>query len=565
MSAKALEKSYFSNPQKTPYIYQTIPEAVQNWAGTLPDTPAVVVRDLGKPRQFVSFQQLARDARVLAESLLRVGLRPRENVALYVRNSAEWMVGFCGVIMAGGIAVTATSYHPGTCIREAAEAKCRLIILDVREMRKLQDGHVTDHDIERQCNKHNFDTNAIILVQNSPKSRRFMDFGDLVGAADDSVGHVRLPVLDPDDLCLMFPTSGTTGKSKYIIHSHFAIINGSRAVADRVGLYRGDVFFTDRAMGYSGGFPSYVFSVGITMLFVQTLPIPTRESVEFLMTALQEEQATSAFFAPYLLFDLARLHRGIDEKGSKLRTVLLGGQVLQRQFFETLRRFAEKPVCIYGMSELFGYFTTTPGKNIVPKEELAYFPCEGIQVKIVDDSCNVVHAGTKGEICIRSFSLSREYFGADAPPLMDSKGWYHTGDMGSLTKSGHLTISGREKEMIKRGTFIVYPAAVEITLRDHPDVEEVYAVGVPDVRLLEEVCVCIVPKQGSKLTAESIRCYAREVFQPSLSTDMRGLMPGYFFIMEDIPRLMTAKVNRRELKQRCIALLKSRSGEEDVA
>ncbi|XP_064613313.1 3-[(3aS,4S,7aS)-7a-methyl-1,5-dioxo-octahydro-1H-inden-4-yl]propanoyl:CoA ligase-like [Liolophura sinensis] len=568
MSAKELQKntpSYFSNPHKTPYVYRTIPDAVQNWADLRPNTAAVVVRDLGKPRQLLTFQQLARDARVFAESLVRVGLRPGENVALYVRNSAEWMVGFCGVVMAGGVAVTAMSYHPGTCVRAATEVNCRFIILDIREAQRLQDPHLLDDDIQAQCNTHNFDTKAIILVQNSPKSRRFMGFSDLVKRTDDTAGQVTLPLLDPDGICLMFPTSGTTGKSKYMLHSHFAIINGSKAVADRVGLSPGDVFFTDRAMGYSGGFPSYVFSVGITMLFVQTMPIPSTESVEFLMSALKEEQATSGFFPPYLLFDLARLDSRSDEKCSKLRKVMLGGQVLQRQMFETLHRFAEKPVCIYGMSELFGYFTTKPGENILPKEELTYLPCEGIQVKIVDDSDNVVHVGTEGEICIRSFSLSREYFGKDISPLLDSKGWYHTGDMGRLTKCGHLTISGRRKEIIKRGTFIVYPAAVENPLRDHPDVEEVYAVGVPDVRLLEEVCVCILPKQGSELTVECIRCFAEQVFQPALSPDKRGLMPGYFFIMDDIPRLITAKVNRRELKQRCVELLKSRSGREHVA
>lgn len=106
----------------------------------------------------------------------------------------------------------------------------------------------------------------------------------------------------------------------------------------------------------------------------------------------------------------------------------------------------------------------------------------------------------------------RGYF--DSPDAtaeaIDSDGWLHTGDVGSLDERGNLRITGRLKDMFIVGGFNCYPAEIEAMLLEHPEVAQCAVIGVPDERMGEVGCAFIVPRGDEAPGAEALIAWSRE-------------------------------------------------------
>ncbi|SEF09904.1 AMP-binding enzyme [Rhizobiales bacterium GAS191] len=93
--------------------------------------------------------------------------------------------------------------------------------------------------------------------------------------------------------------------------------------------------------------------------------------------------------------------------------------------------------------------------------------------------------------------------------VISPDGWFRTSDKASLDPQSFVTFIGREKDIIRRGSVTIIPADVENVLRVHPDIAEVAVVSVPDERLGERACACIVPREGAAIDRESVSAYLR--------------------------------------------------------
>ena len=93
----------------------------------------------------------------------------------------------------------------------------------------------------------------------------------------------------------------------------------------------------------------------------------------------------------------------------------------------------------------------------------------------------------EGEIVVRGYNVMRGYFTTEGatPAPVDAKGWLHTGDVGTIDPEGYLRVTDRKTDLFVVGGFNVSPAEVEKVLAEHPGVEQVAVIGVPDVRLGE--------------------------------------------------------------------------------
>ncbi len=93
---------------------------------------------------------------------------------------------------------------------------------------------------------------------------------------------------------------------------------------------------------------------------------------------------------------------------------------------------------------------------------------------------------------------------------IDAEGWLHTGDVGSLDASGNLKITGRLKDMFIVGGFNCYPAEIEAALGEHPAIALVAVLGIPDARMGEVGCACVVRKAGATLDEAELIAWSRE-------------------------------------------------------
>ncbi|HKO08279.1 MAG TPA: hypothetical protein VJ487_11240, partial [Alphaproteobacteria bacterium] len=121
-------------------------------------------------------------------------------------------------------------------------------------------------------------------------------------------------------------------------------------------------------------------------------------------------------------------------------------------------------------------------------------------------------------------------------------GWFRTGDLGVLDERGYLRIAGRRKEMIIRGGANIYPREIEEVLFKHPKILDAAVVGIPDARLGERVCACIVSRPGEKLAAGEVVDFLRD----KIATYK---LPERVEFLAQLPRTPTGKVQKGPLRE----------------
>jgi fatty-acyl-CoA synthase len=173
-------------------------------------------------------------------------------------------------------------------------------------------------------------------------------------------------------------------------------------------------------------------------------------------------------------------------------------------------------------------------------------------LKIVSEDYKLAPIGDVGEICIRS-PITNSFLGylendEATMKAISRTGWVHTSDMGFIDHRGKLTILGRGADMIKRATVLISPVEVENVLIKHPDVKDVLVVGVPDGRLYEELCACVIPKENSILES-SVKAF-KDWMSRQLTPDEQGLSmnPKYLLMMKEFPKTNTGKSDRKATK-----------------
>jgi acyl-CoA synthetase (AMP-forming)/AMP-acid ligase II len=125
---------------------------------------------------------------------------------------------------------------------------------------------------------------------------------------------------------------------------------------------------------------------------------------------------------------------------------------------------------------------------------------------------------------------------------MNKKFYSLVRDLVSMNEQGYFNFRGRLKDMVVRGGENIYPAEVENFLHGHPDIEDVYVVGVPDKRMGEELCACIKLCRGQTMTADELRAYCKEKIS-------HFKIPKYVEIVDEFPMTVTGKIKKNVLAE----------------
>ena len=166
------------------------------------------------------------------------------------------------------------------------------------------------------------------------------------------------------------------------------------------------------------------------------------------------------------------------------------------------------------------------------------------EVKIVDESGQVVPRGTVGEIILRGEGVAKGYWKKPeetAEVLRD--GWLYTGDIGKIDEDGYLFIVDRKKDMLIYKGYNVYPRDLEEVINDHPAVAQCAVAGKKDERMGELPVAFVELVPGSEVTEEELMEYANE--RLAKYKKIRVLE-----IQEALPASLAGKVLRRELRDR---------------
>jgi long-chain acyl-CoA synthetase len=225
-----------------------------------------------------------------------------------------------------------------------------------------------------------------------------------------------------------------------------------------------------------------------------------------------------------------------------LRTCISGGAALP---VEVLHRFEEKFGSAvlegYGLSETSPVASFNRGGGDRKSGSIGY-PVTGVQMQVVDPAGIPVPTGEVGEIAIRGHNVMRGYWHKpDATAeVLDSEGWFRTGDMGRVDEDGFFFIVDRKKDLIIRGGFNIYPREIEEVLYEHPDVAEAAVVGIPHDQYGEEIGAAVALRPGATVTEAELRDFVKgEVAAYKY--------PRRVWFVERLPLGPTGKVLKREI------------------
>jgi long-chain acyl-CoA synthetase len=343
---------------------------------------------------------------------------------------------------------------------------------------------------------------------------------------------------DKDDLAVILYTSGTTGKPKGVMQTHHNLASNANNSWNTSPVKRKfETSLVVLPLAHTFGLSTLVSSY----LFAGKAVLMRRFTPDEALKLIERHKVTVMSGVPTMFMYMLVTPLEVDT--SSMRAWVVGAAPMP---MEHLTKFEQR----FGGVMHVGYGLTEASPTIAFEREdeprkpgSTGRPVEGVRVRIVSDEGVDLPAGQIGEICAAGDNITRGYYRMpEATAECFRDGWLYTGDMGYLDEDGYLFIVERKKDLIIRGGLNVYPKDVEDVLHSHPAVLECAVVGVPDMMMGEQVCACVVLREGQSVTPEALIAHC----QAQLA---KYKTPKYLEIMSALPRTPIGKIQKKELRK----------------
>ena len=348
--------------------------------------------------------------------------------------------------------------------------------------------------------------------------------------------------IDPSEIFRMAFTSGTTGDPKCVLHSFNTTLYASRLLNDDMGVTERDVLLIYLPTGLNWGYLTLLQ----TILAGARGVLLERFSAAAALELIEKERVTYIPTAPASIVAMLNDPSLKTRDLSSLRVVITGGASAA---VETIRAYQASVrhghlIELYGMLET-GFHTYTRFEDDPQAVNGTIGRVVGeMELRIIDEQGADLPQGEIGEIAARGPTVHLGYHDnpeANAQAFTED-GWFRTGDLGRyVDASGNVEITGRRKEIINRGGKKFFPREVEEILYTHPKILHAAMVGLPDARLGERNCLCVVPKPGTQLAlAEVVEFLRGQVADYKL--------PEHLEQFDELPLTGTGKIRRHILR-----------------
>jgi acyl-CoA synthetase (AMP-forming)/AMP-acid ligase II len=348
------------------------------------------------------------------------------------------------------------------------------------------------------------------------------------------------PPIAPDAVSELIFTSGTESRAKAVMHSEETLNSSVLATVAHLGLTEEDVVWMPSPVGHSTG-----LNFGVRLALLQGLPVILQDRWDPSVAArlIEEHGATYTLAATTFLSDLLRAAAADGRDLSSLRSFGCGGAPVPAPLVRAASRAGVGVLRLYGSTEGLIMSWNQHTSPEPKREETDGVRLPDVEVQVWDALDAPVPNGSPGELIVRGPNVCLGFF--DDPERtaasFTSDGWLRTGDVGVLDDDGYITIVGRKKEVIIRGGLNIAPREIEDLITQMPQVAEVAVVGLPDERLGEIVCACVVPSGEVALTLEEVVGFLR-------SRDLATYkLPQRLQLVDRLPRTATGKIRKVEL------------------
>ena len=489
----------------------------------------------------LSFRETYAAARVLAGGLVDGHkLQKGDRVGIAARNSANWIIAYMAIIMAGGVATLLNGWWQGGELAEGIRmVGCRYVLADEQRAARL-----AGHDIGG-CE-------LLIFGHDGAPMEGLSVLTSKGGGAE-----TPLPTLEPTDNATILYTSGSTGQSKGAVSDHRAVVQGGMSYVGQTLVFFELLSSTGQAMPAQ---PSALVNVP---LFHVTASVPLvlqsfaigrklvlmpKWDAEEAMRIIEKERISYFVGVPLMSIELATHPNRHKYDLTSCTAFAAGGAPRPVEHVKKIRKEMSwgYPLLGYGLTETNGVGCGNFTDNYLEKPTStgpATKPL--VEVQMLDDDGNVLPQGERGEVGIRTIANFKGYWNNEQSTrdAFTADGFFRTGDIGYLDEDGYLFIVDRKKDIIIRGGENISCPEVEAAAYEHESIAELSVFGIADDKYGEVPGIVYHTKDGIKLTEDELKAFLAPRLAPFK-------IPAYFWqVAEPLPRLGTQKIDRVALRR----------------
>ncbi|MEO3923933.1 long-chain fatty acid--CoA ligase [Micromonosporaceae bacterium B7E4] len=508
---------------------------------------AEVATWLGDGSRRMTYAEVGAAAARLAHALRDdLGITGDQRVATFMWNNAEHLVAYFAVPSMGAVLHTLNiRLFPDQVAYIANHAEDRVVLVDSTLIPLLARALPEMSTVEHVVVVGGGDPAPLLAAGGGRIAVHRWD--DLLRDRSD---RYDWPELDERDAAALCYTSGTTGNPKGVAYSHRSIWLHSMQIclpeSFGLGPTTRELAIVPMFHAMSWGIPYAAFLSGASLVmpdrFLQGAPIAAM---------IAAERPTLAGAVPTIWTDLLNHLDANEVDTSSLTEVIVGGSACPPAL---MHAFAERHridvIHAWGMTEMSPLGSVArPPAGATGEEAWRYRYTQGrvpagVAARIVGPDGTQLPADGKavGELEVRGPWVTARYVGDDAPdPEKFRDGWLRTGDVGTLSADGFITLTDRAKDVIKSGGEWISSVELENALMAHPAVREACVVGVPDPRWDERPLATVVRQEGAEVSAEELRDF--------LADRVAGWqLPERWAFVDAVPKTSVGKFDKKRVR-----------------
>ena len=491
-----------------------------------------------------TYRELDDLANRLARFLLKQGLAKGDRVALFIENSAEYVVSYYGILKAGGTTVALNTESTADDVAYViGDCGIRYLIASQKLLARLLPGpeaRPAGLTLDRPS------TLESVFAWAAPGSSLpgvpgvpIACLPDACGAESSECPGVR--TIDLDIASIVY-TSGSTGKPRGAVLSHLNIVANTRSIVEYLRLTPEDRVMVVLPFYYIYGksLLNTHFAVAGSVVVDNRFLYPN-----VILQTMQEQEVTGFAGVPSTFTILLGRSNVRSRKFPKLRYLTQAGGAMapsvQKDVAET---FAPARLFImYGATEASARLSYLAPEDLPRKWGSIGKAISNVEVFVADENGRPLPAGDEGEIVARGSNIMSGYWNhPEETAKVLRNGLYYTGDIGRTDEEGFLYVVGRTKDMIKIGGNRVSAKEIEEALHEHPAVAEAAVIGVPDMVLGEAPKAFVVLKDP----------FGKEILE-QLPGFLQGHLalykiPKLYEIRDSLPKTESGKILKQKLR-----------------
>ncbi|MFE2996087.1 long-chain fatty acid--CoA ligase [Nocardia sp. NPDC059246] len=504
----------------------------------------------GTESRVLTYRELGEQAARLAHALTALGIGRGDRVGTFMWNNNEHLIAYCAVPAMGAVLHTINiRLFPEQITYVTDHAADRVVIVDASLIPVFAPVLPTLRTV-----RHVIVANGDAAALPAPEGVTVHEFDTLLAQYP---GTFDFPVLDERSAAAMCYTSGTTGDPKGVVYSHRSnwLHSMQACTTDAMGVRAGDRMLAIVPMFHANawGLPYAALMAGASLVMPDRFLQP-----EPLLALMAAEQPSFAAAVPTVWNGVLTAVDAKPQDLTHLRAVVVGGAAVPPQLMRAFEERHGVPIIqAWGMTETspLGALAWPPA-GLDGEAAFAYRITQGripaaVQARLVgDDGTELPRDGKAvGELEVRGPWVTASYYSPDAAGIGADAfrdGWLRTGDVGTISADGYLTLVDRAKDIIKSGGEWISSVDLENALMAHPDIAEAAVFGVPDEKWDERPVVAAALRAGVEPDAGALRAFLSDKVA-------KWQLPERWTFVSEVPKTSVGKFDKKVLRARYAA------------